>query len=349
MHRCRDLVLRGAAAGLLVLALAASGGGVRGSDGDMLWWEGVFVVDTSWTATINLVSDGNGGALIVWDGLGVWIQRVAHEGNLMWGTGVQLSTTGQYPAISSDGAGGAFVAWQETSGIYVQRVNASGVVQWTSGGVRIATSGVYPQVAPDGQGGAFVAWDDVGARCGHVDSTGTPTAPGVNGIALGGLPVKSPGNRLRMIPDDTAGISELGGAIIVWADAYNDIVAQRVKNGLPWGASPIAVSTDFRNEESVEIAKDGSHGALIAWAPYYIYPAERQVRVQRINSNGNSLWTPNGVVVLDSDLVGGDPSHWATYEVAAYVASDGAGGAFVAWNDYRTEVLGPGDDDVYLQ
>ncbi|MFZ1319614.1 MAG: hypothetical protein WAQ56_09945, partial [Candidatus Nitrotoga sp.] len=49
------------------------------------------------------------------------------------------------PTIISDGSGGAIITWQDyrggaTADIYAQRIDASGVVQWTADGVAISTA-----------------------------------------------------------------------------------------------------------------------------------------------------------------------------------------------------------------
>jgi hypothetical protein len=74
------------------------------------------------------------------------------------------------PRIASDGAGGAIITWEDqrstsAGDIYAQRVNSSGVPQWTAGGVRISkTAGthLYPQIVSDGAKGAIITWDDYG-------------------------------------------------------------------------------------------------------------------------------------------------------------------------------------------
>ena len=72
------------------------------------------------------------------------------------------------PAIISDGAGGAIVAWADArSGnrdIYVQRISADGVPLWTAGGVPLSTvtgDQANPTIVTDGAGGAIVAWHDI--------------------------------------------------------------------------------------------------------------------------------------------------------------------------------------------
>jgi hypothetical protein len=97
-----------------------------------------------------------------------------------------------HPTIVSDGAGGAIITWSDwRSGygdIYAQRINASGVVQWTTDGVAICTATNYqfdPTIASDGAGGAIITWEDyrsgssdIYAQCVRSDGTlGDNSAP----------------------------------------------------------------------------------------------------------------------------------------------------------------------------
>ncbi|NWG28990.1 MAG: hypothetical protein HXY48_10725 [Ignavibacteriaceae bacterium] len=125
-----------------------------------------------------ILSDGTGGAFIVWEdwrnGVGnidIYSQRMSANGTAHWtANGVALSTASngqRRPSIVTDGSGGAIIAWQDNrSGnydIYVQRINANGVVQWAPDGVAISTaSGEQrdPTIISDGSGGAIVAWWD---------------------------------------------------------------------------------------------------------------------------------------------------------------------------------------------
>jgi hypothetical protein len=81
----------------------------------------------------------------------------------------------QYAQLVSDGAGGAVFTWQDerngTSDIYAQRLNGSGVAQWTSSGVPVSTAGGVqsaPALASDGASGAILAWTDL--RSGDSDT-----------------------------------------------------------------------------------------------------------------------------------------------------------------------------------
>ena len=94
-----------------------------------------------------LTTDGSGGSIITWQDkhngkYEIFAQRMNSDGNALWTTnGVPICTqdSNYCPVIVSDGSGGAIIAWQSyrgsaTADIYAQRVNSSGVVQWTLNG-----------------------------------------------------------------------------------------------------------------------------------------------------------------------------------------------------------------------
>jgi hypothetical protein len=140
-----------------------------------------------------------------------------------------------------------------------------------------------------------------------------------------------------------------GGAIIIWADFAKNIVAQRVNAGLPWGATPKLVSGDARDEGPLDAAPDGAGGALISWSAIRLLPANGQVRVQRIDSSGDAVWTVGGVVVVDSSIVGGSLDAWVFYSINTSVDTDADGGAIVAWTDWRNDPTASGNNDIYAQ
>jgi hypothetical protein len=123
-----------------------------------------------------LAADGYGGAIIVWEDYrggnsDIYVQRVNASGVVQWATnGVAICTAanGQdSPRIVSDGSGGAIVTWEDYRGInydiYAQRIDASGVIQWTAGGIGVCTAEntqSLPEIGSDGSGGAVLAWQD---------------------------------------------------------------------------------------------------------------------------------------------------------------------------------------------
>jgi|SRR6267143_1913271 len=124
-----------------------------------------------------VASDGAGGGYVVWfdrsttDPPDVRAQRIAFDGSLPWGArGVRVSTQdGDEGAVdvSSDGQGGALVAWEGrgTTGqwIFAQHLNAQGEAQWMNGGALVHDyHGFVPRIAPDGSGGALAVWEGFG-------------------------------------------------------------------------------------------------------------------------------------------------------------------------------------------
>ncbi|KPJ58290.1 MAG: hypothetical protein AMJ46_14420, partial [Latescibacteria bacterium DG_63] len=218
--------------------------------------------------------------------------------------------------ISSDGAGGAIITWEDfRSGsyldIYAQRVNSSGTVQWTANGVAICTasrSQSEARIVPDGSSGAVITWEDF--RSGshldiyaqRVNSSGTVqwTADGV------AICTATSWQCLPQIASDGS-----GGAIITWEDFR-------------------CTASDY--QKSARISSDGAGGAIITWEDFRS-GSHLDIYVQRVNSSGTVQWTANGVAICTA------PNHQRYPEII----SDGAGGAVIAWQDYRAG----SDYDIY--
>ena len=354
---------------LVNLILTSSG---FGADGDTLWdSEGVAVTKASQDQErVRLTTDGAGGAIVIWQDKrngdwDIYAQRLDSEGDSLWtldgivvatGTDKQLS-----PEISPDGAGGAIIAWWNLDyvggiftrwRVFAQRIDANGVAQWAANGVPVSTDvGITPtiidlnpvSIAFDMSDGAFIAFETaVAARAVHINGNGVLLGPGMDGVVLGGA-VAIDGGPVITHDDD-------GGAIAVWALAGSkEIVAQKVTSdlSLPWGTTPKHIGTGLRgNDSPPDIAPDRSGGAIITWARQ---GTNTQIVTQRIDANGNSLWTSDGVILVDSGVVGGSSVAWEIYDLIPVVAADVTGGAFIVWNDWRNEPGGGGNDDIYGQ
>jgi len=246
-----------------------------------------------------------------------------------------------YPRVASDGAGGAFAAWQdERAGnwdLYFQRVDPAGRILWTINGVALCTAAGnqnYPEIVCDGDEGAIVAWRD--ERSGgydvyaqHIDASGNAL------WASDGIPIcTAAGNQYNPeIVSDGA-----GGAIMIWHDGRNlvdfDIYAQRVSGDgtVLWTAGGVGICTAAGDQMYPTIVADGEGGAIVAWDHGDL--GSKDVYVQRINSAGTSLWTAGGVAICtatDDQFIG-------------KIVSDGTGGAIVNWEDNRA-----GNVDIYVQ
>ena len=301
-----------------------------------------------------IMSDGAGGAFIAWQDLrtgsyDVYAQRVNASGAAQWtGNGVGICTAGQNqlrPAMVSDGAGGFLVAWQDNriSGywIWIQLVNSSGVAQWTPNGLQVSQNNgdqVSPQIISDGAGGAIVGWQVV--QTVPVDAGDVyvqrVTSLGVPWWANNGLVIASgPGTQAnpQLVPDGA------GGAIIVYENdhstANTDIQAQRVNAsgvGIWWGIG-IPVCSQADDQERVRVAPDSAGGAIVVWNDWR--SPLRDIYGQRLDANGNAMWTGDGIPI----------GYGFNEQIDPVIVADGSGGSIMAWNDNR----GIAGYDIYMQ
>jgi len=324
------------------------------ASGNVMWTTNDVAITTSAGNQYfpQLVSDGSGGAIIAWMDVrsgtyDIYAQRVDDSGNVLWITNDIAITTaadGQYyPQIAPDGLGGAIISWSDyRSGnydIYAQRVDASGNTLWITDGVAISTAAdnqQYHWIIPDEAGGAIIAWTDSRSGTGsdiyaqRMDASGN-TLWTTDGVAIS---TAAGGQLLPRIAPDNA-----GGAIIVWQDRRSgtryDIYAQRVDslgNNL-WIADGVAISTVYY-QEFPEIVTDGAGGAIIVWQDHRS-GFHNDIYAQRVDASGNVLWATNGIAVATTAYDQNDP----------IIAPDGAGGAIIAWDDYRSGT----NYDIYAQ
>ncbi len=176
------------------------------SSGDIQWTVNGTAICTGSQLSSNpcLVEDGSGGAIITWDNFFqvIYGQRISSAGTQLWKVnGTALNTAiGVFqsaPKICSDGEGGAIVAWRDfrpgAVGIYAQRINGAGVLQWVANGTVVSTPGAGSQseitLCNTGIGKAIIAWQD--SRNGNTDvyamgtsALDTGEKPGIPGFII---------------------------------------------------------------------------------------------------------------------------------------------------------------------
>ncbi len=119
----------------------------------------------------------------------------------------------------------------------------------------------------------------------------------------------------------------IGGAYIVWVDGRvsgPDIYVQHIDamGALKWAVDGIPVCDANDYQESPAIIPDGNGGAIITWADFR-NGNDYDIYAQHVDGNGLMLWGKNGKVIHQG---AGDQTH-------PIIASDGAGGAIIAWLD----------------
>jgi len=309
-----------------------------------------------------IVTDDAGGAIVAWrDCRGnvpadVFVQHVDAGGNIAPGwseVGVPLCTVlGDQKALAlvADGMGGAIAVWADfrsgTPAINAQRVTGAGAIPpgWPADGLRLCVAvGIEeaPAAVSDGAGGAIVVWQDQRSSnfdiyAQHVTAAGTIAS----GWPVEGRPICEFAPHNQVVPTLVA--DGAGGAIICWSDWRNfcvsgrtcaDIYAQRIDASavVHWTANGLPVCNHPGDEYITVVIPDGEGGAIISWKdsrestpPFSSMPGD--IYAQRVDSAGVMLWTPNGVAV---GAASGD-------QKGQQLVPDGAGGAFLVWEDRRT-------------
>jgi|GEM_PF-1701174 len=290
------------------------------------------------------VSDGSGGVIVAWDDtrngdFDIYVQRLDSSGQNAWApNGIHICTSPwaqNYPVIAKDGAGGAFVIWQDARStgfaVYAQRVSGSGERLWTENGINVCPvtpSAVLPHAVSDDKGGVIVVWED--AR--DPGNGGDLYAQRINGIGqlawtAGGKPVCT-----APLSQKNPRITWDGGvAVCAWQDGRggpgnSDIYAQRLdSNGLAlWLQNGVAVCVAQNDQTAPAVIPDETGGTIVAWRDSRFSYSPR-VFVQSINRQGVQIWQANGIDVCPS-----------AQGVEQYgLARDGAGGAVLAWHDAR--------------
>ncbi|HTO90019.1 MAG TPA: T9SS type A sorting domain-containing protein [Candidatus Sulfotelmatobacter sp.] len=307
------------------------------------------------------LSDDGGGLFAVWQRVNpvsahtdLWAQHLDSSGAQVagWGpSGLALCTAvGDQtdPVAIPDGAGGFIVAWADnradSSGlgnpdIFALRVDASGsvVAGWTAGGTPLTVSSraqAHPAIATDGASGAFVAWEQPAANPADVEIVlqhvlaGGVIAPGWpdSGMAIAG------GSGQRGSP--TVVSDGAGGALVAWYDTRGGnsaIFAQRVAadGSAQWIANGLQACGSARSQVTPRAVADGAGGMLIAVQEWMIGDFNSvDVVTQRIDDTGAPVagWPGSGVGACSAS--GAQVNH--------RIASDGAGGAYVSWDDFRS-------------
>lgn len=314
-------------------------------------------------ANPNIVSDGQGGAIITWQDLrngsyDVYSQRINSTGVVQWAANGVIICDAAYnqnnPNIVSDGSQGAIITWSDyrTNGnsgnydVYSQRINSDGTLHWATNGVvvcDITNNSAMAEIAStsDGSAGAIITWVDLR----NLNSTSYDiyaqkiNSSGVLQWAANGVAICT-GNNLQVSPALVTDGN--GGAFITWQDErdlYNgnfksDIYAQKITSngGLPWTLDGTVICNYTGYQYTPTMVSDGSGGAIITWQDtrngnYDIY-------AQRFNSSGNVSWTGNGVPICT----------YASDQQSPIIISDSAHGAIIVWKDYRN-----GNWDIYGQ
>jgi hypothetical protein len=337
-------------------------------DGEVQWQPGGVPICTApkFQQELNITADGEGGAIIAWHDYRskagtpyVYTQRVNADGQVQWEQdGVIVA--GQegyqkYPNLVNDGAGGAIIAWQDwrdgKGDIYIQRISADGQRLWQEHGAPVCKMPErqwHPSIIVDGEGGAIIVWMD--HRNDREDAIITRAEPnsgsgwdiyaqrvdtqGSIKWQMNGVPIcLAQGDQYDYsVIDDGA-----GGASITWYDQRGgdwDIYAQKLdaSGSAKWTKDGLLVCAEPRDQYNPNIASDGAGGVIITW--WDKRGGYADIYAQRIDTDGNFLWTEGGAAICTAEGSQQDPQP----------VNSGVGSAIIVWWDKRKI-----DADIYAQ
>jgi len=305
-------------------------------DGQRMWGTdnaGIIVCNaTRVQIAINMVADDDGGAYIAWSDqrtstTQIYIQHINGSGVATWapnGINVDpLDTNKVSNTMWEDENGGAVMAYtiqynqsSETGVSYIRfHKSISDAIDWGPHIVATQTSPTAqpqsnPKMSPDGQGGFIFVWETkdltdsnyTRLKAQRITSTGAKLwgADGKN--VTGDFILTGNQEKHRVIE------VEAGGAIVAWEDKRGNnstpnICIQKLNlDGDPqWlsgGKHLFASTADTQSDLRMSKTSDG--GAAIVWEDSRLTDvSNRQVFVQKVESNGDFAWTDGGVLVSD--------------------------------------------------
>ena len=260
------------------------------------------------------------------------------------------------PKITGDNKGGAITVWlDESNNLCAQRINTQGECLWGKEGIEIVTNKWQPQggalVAGDSNGGAVVTWVD--NRHGNKDILKQNIY--TQKLDSQGNLLWSEGINISLNLSDSeqyyVGLIGLvadgyDGAIILWYEekihfpqkSQTIVYAQRIdmSGHCLWGQGRQICDTS-PDPRWAKLVSDGSGGAIIVWEDsrrddYDIY-------AQRINFNGDFLWSNDGISLADFEGA----------QIKPEIISTGADSFIVAWLDSGSSQYDIGENQIVVQ
>lgn len=330
------------------------------SNGNTVWIENGIPICKHESSQSNpvIVSDLNGGAIIVWGDTrngtqDSYAQRINADGDLLWEQNgvsicVEPNLQDDFTAIS-DGEGGVIVVWEDwragNQDIYIQKLSSEGKTVWEHNGIAVfkGEGDQYdPAIVSDGKGGAFIVWWDISTPDWNIFAQRIDT----DGSVVWDSPLAvctAQGNQgAPAIVSDGH-----GGAFCVWADYRQDpnffttaqLYAQHLNadGKTLWNKDGIPICEVSANQQQHNCITDGKGGFIVVWWDDRDIFAD--IYTQHVNLDGQILWDKDGIPICTEGGVQQNPM----------LVSDGAGGAIAYWVDFREDLGNTTEDAIYAQ
>ncbi len=238
--------------------------------------------------------------------------------------------------------------WEDTRdgirGIAMQVIDVNGNVKFEENGIQIFSNNfirMEPKIIATPDGGWIVAWQDFRNPVPDILYTKVNSDGEIIwGVENQGLPVNSEHAYfdVSLLGDDQ------GGCFIIWGTVVDrpgtDIFATHLlANGeldAEWPEGGVDVTQTAHPDNYFSFIADGEGGFIISWL--HAQNNSIDLLAQRVNNNGSLLWGDGEpIYICDRTPVREIPQ----------IASDGDGGAFICWADWRD--LQENAEDIYVQ
>lgn len=293
--------------------------------------------------------DGTGGAYFTWvderivTSPSIFIQKINVKGKKAWATNGKIVFTGSTSAsavnttIVDDGNGGAIIIYEISviggdNQLWAQHINATGTLLWGSG-VRITDAPdarlrwienpTQDGISADGSGGAFITWQAYQMPyfnyVQHIDANGN-LVWGTTGVPL--LPVGTLNGYLTVITSTGNGTAVAGFTDYVSGVYYYYLQKINANGSYAWSNTGVQISGTIDAGESTgfKVIYDAATSSVLT-AFLTGSGFATNCNVQKLDLNGNILWTAGGVNTTNLS---------STYVATPDLLADGKGGMFLS-------------------
>ncbi len=304
--------------------------------------------------------DGDDGVITIWRssyGIGqtsIMAQKVSVEGERLWGEdGMYVADNREEWQLNgltcSDGDGGAFVFWYAVGSnphydVFMQHISAAGERWLGEYGIQLTNDrereAFIDAVISDGEGGTIIIWEyyldpNLEFRASRVDAEGRLLWGDGDGVVIGPRGVE------RI---DPFVVKHPEGFVVAWEyhrsledPALTDIMGQFIENDgtLRWGANAknICNQNGYQYVPKLTVTPAGVIWVLWQDARQGLDASNHRLFVQRVHPSLDD----RGRLVCDFVANGQRVSDWELYMQDPNIASDGHGGLWIVWRDWRSE------------
>lgn len=287
--------------------------------GNLLWpSEGIYIGTALgcyyYSADFNIISDGQGESLVIWDSLAtkqavaseeyvISAQRINFSGDILWmpgGITIAIGKGfGEY-IYTTDDLGATTVIWQSdnpydqfVSDIYVQRIDSTGNLTWNDTGIPIV-SGIdtmHWQIIDDNSGGVFIFLE-------------------------------------KRYENPISGGYANSDIYMYHVDKWGDVT---------WSTDGLLICSKVYITNTFFIFTDGTDGVIIVWQDFHHLDNETyNICAQYIDASGNTKWenSSDEQGYLDITSAKGDAFFPQYYNADYQVIIDSSGDVIILWEDY---------------